>query len=198
MHLDNYRIIFVAVGLIGILLFSLPAIGLILKPPAGEPFSELYILGPNHTFDDIPFNVKVGVTYSVYLGVRNHEGSSSYYTAHVKLCNETGAIPNSEIGAPSHLSSLYDYRTFLPDEGVWEAPMTFRINDLTFSDGISHMDSVSINGLDIQINEASAWNTNKTGYYYNLFVELWMFNSNIGISQFTNCSVRLILHMELN
>ena len=47
-HLDNYRIIFLAVGLIGVLLFASPTIGLLVKPPSGQHFSELYVLGPNH------------------------------------------------------------------------------------------------------------------------------------------------------
>ena len=54
MQLKNARIIFITIGLIGVLLFASPTIALLVKPPAGEEFSELYILGPNHTFANIP------------------------------------------------------------------------------------------------------------------------------------------------
>ena len=46
MQLENVRIIFIAVGLIGVLLFASPTIGLLIRVPAGKEFSELYFLGP--------------------------------------------------------------------------------------------------------------------------------------------------------
>lgn len=195
MHLDNYKIIFIAVGLIGILLFSWPTIGLLVKPPLGEVFSELYILGPNHSFDDVPFNITAGVTYSVFLGVGNHLGSSSYYTTFVKFGNETEPLPNVTPGIPSPLPALYEYDFFINNGGNWETPFTFKINDVSFSADKSSLNNITINGRDFRVNEASVWNVNKTGYYYNLIVELWLFNSTLGVSQFHNRSVNLILNM---
>jgi hypothetical protein len=181
--------------LIGVLLFSWPTIGLVVKPPAGEAFSELYILGPNHTFDDIPFNVKAGVTYSLYLGVGNHMGSPSYYTCYVKLRNETEPLPNTTLGKPSSLVALYEFKCFIKDDEYWETPLTFKINDLVFANGVSYLSGITINGQDIQVYKASAWNTTKSGYYYGLFVELWAFNPISDGSEFHNRLVHLSLNM---
>jgi hypothetical protein len=181
--------------LIAVLLFSWPTIGLVIKPPVGEAFSELYILGPNHTFDDIPFNIKADVTYSVYLGVGNHMGSSCYYTCFVKLRNETEPLPNVTLGKPSSLPVLYEFKSLIEDEEYWETPLTFKINDLVFANDVSYLSGITINGQDFQVNTSSAWNTNKTGYYYGLFVELWIFNSISGSSEFHNRSVQLSLNM---
>lgn len=177
------------------LLFSWPTIGLVVKPPVGEAFSELYILGPDHMFDGIPFNVKVGVTYSLYLGVGNHMGSSCYYTCFVKLRNETEPLPDAKLGAPSSLPALYEFRSFIKDEEYWESPLTFKVKELVFANGVSYLSGITINGQDFQVNTSSAWNTNKTGFYYGLFVELWTFNAISGSSEFHNRSVYLSLNM---
>ena len=177
------------------MLFASPTIGLLVKAPAGETFSELYILGPNHVIENIPFNIKADVKYSVYLGVGNHMGSSSYYTCFVKLRNEAEVLPNSTLGTPSPLPALYEYNAFIEDGQTWEAPLTFQVNKLTFSDGRSQLLSIIINGIEFTVNKTSAWNSDKTGYYYSLFVELWIFNSTSGISQFHNRSVHLSLNM---
>jgi hypothetical protein len=195
MQLDNYRIIFVAVGLIGILLFSWPTIGLIIKPPIGEPFSELYILGPNHTFEGIPFNIKAGVNYTVYLGVGNHMGSPGYYTSTIKFSNQTEALPNSVLGTPSPLPSLFEYKSFVQVEDTWETPLTFKVKTLSLANEVSYVPTITINGIDYPVNEASMWNLNKTGYYYTLIVELWIFNSTLGVAQYQNRSVHLLLNM---
>jgi hypothetical protein len=194
-QLENIRIIFITIGLIGVLLFASPTISLLVKPPAGQEFSELYILGSNHTFENIPFNIKADVTYSVYLGVVNHLGSSCYYTCFVKMGNETELLPNATLGAPSSLSARYEYKSFISDGATWEAPLTFRVNELTFTDETSQLYSITINGLEFPVNQTSAWDSDKTGYYYNFFVELWIFNSTLGISQYHNRYVSLVLNM---
>ncbi len=135
------------------------------------------------------------MTYSVYLGVVNHMGSSCYYTCFVKIANDTGFLPNATLGAPSSLSALYEYKSFISDGGTWEAPLTFRVNELTFTDGMSQLSNITINGIEFPVNQTSAWNSGNAGYYYNLFVELWIFNSTLGTSQYHNRFVSLVLNM---
>jgi len=55
--------------------------------------------------------------------------------------------------------------------------------------------SITINGIDLSVNQTSAWNSDKAGYYYDLFVELWIFNSTLGLSQYHNRFVNLELNM---
>ncbi|MEM3731875.1 MAG: hypothetical protein QXE74_08950, partial [Candidatus Bathyarchaeia archaeon] len=61
--LEDYKVIFAAVGFVGILLCASPTLTLILDLPKGEKFSELWILGPNHMAEDYPFNVKINEEY---------------------------------------------------------------------------------------------------------------------------------------
>jgi hypothetical protein len=195
MHLDNYRIIFVAVGLIGVLLFSWPTIGFFIKPPMDEEFSQLYLLGPNHTINDIPFNIRPGVNYAVYLGLGNYMASSSYYTLNIDFLNATEIISNSTLGGPISKAPLFEYKAFVDVEKTWEAPLTFQVKTLTIANEISYLPVITINGLDYLVNKESVLDSNRNGYYYGLIVELWLFNATSGFSQYQNRSVHLILNI---
>jgi hypothetical protein len=194
-QVEKVNIVFISIGLIGVLLFASPTINLLVKPPDGEAFSELYILGPTHNFSNLPFNVRANVNYSVYLGVVNHLGSSCYYSSLLKFTNETGSLPNVIIGAPSPISAIYDYKTILTNGETWETPLTFQVNGLTFNGGVSQISTITINGIKYPINQTSTWNTAKMGYYYNLFVELWVFNSTLETSNYNNRFVDLYLNL---
>jgi hypothetical protein len=167
----------------------------LVKPPAGQEFSEVYILGSNQTFDNIPFNIKADVNYSVYLGIANQMGSSCYYTALVKMANDSNSLPNATLETPSTLPALYEFNTFLSNGGTWETPLTFQVNGLTFTDGTSQLSGVTINGVEFPVNQTSAWDSTNSGYYYYLFVELWLFNSTLGTSQYNSRFVSLVLNM---
>jgi uncharacterized membrane protein len=194
MKLEDYKIVFIAVGLIGVLLFASPTIGLFLKLPAGEAFSELYILGPEHMVDDIPFNIRANVSYLVYLGVGNQMGSSEYYTCYVKLRNLSEPLPNSTLGTPSSLPVLYEFKAFIQDGQTWETPLTFKVNSLNFSNKESQIQSITINGDEFAVNKTAVWNAENKGYYYDFFIELWIFNSPSETLQYHN---RLV-HFQLN
>ena len=177
MKLEDYKVIFVAVGLVGILLFASPALALVLHLPAGEKFSELYILGPGHMAEDYPFNVGAGVDYLVYVGVGNHMGSSTYYVVYVKFRNETEPLPNATTGVPSALAPLYEYRLFLEDGQSSEVPLAFSFSSVSFSDNQSTVGSIMINGVPFSVNKSVSWDAEKSGYYYQVFVELWIYDS---------------------
>ena len=110
MKLEEYKLIFIAVGLIGILLIAAPAIAQIIPSPGSEQFSELYLLGPEHMAENYPSNIIIGQNYSVYVGVGNHLGASAFYTLYVKLLNGTDALPNATSQIPSPSIPLYEYR----------------------------------------------------------------------------------------
>lgn len=195
MQLNSYRIIFVTIGLIGILLFASPTIGLLINLPSGEQFSELYLLGSNYMMESYPLNIKTDMTYSFYLGVGNHEGSSSYYTCYVKLANTTVDFP--KLDKSSMLPVLYEYKMFIVNEKRMETPLVFKVNDISFSYGVCELKSITINGKESIINKMVYWDSNRTGFYYDLFVELWLFNKTSGMTQFNNRFVYLILNMTL-
>lgn len=195
MHLDNYRIAFAAVALIGLLIFSWPTIILIVKAPPDQTFSEIYALGPNHTFANIPFNIKAGETYSLYLGIGNHMGSLNYYKCYVKLNSGMDPLPNTTNRMPSPSPTLYEYSTFLTDEESWETPFTFTVKSATFDNGIVYIKSIDINGQNYSINKSSLWNPSKSGYFFVFVFELYSLNTSSSSFEFDNRYVSFNVNM---
>jgi uncharacterized membrane protein len=62
---------------------------IIVFPHPGEPFTELYLLGPGGKASDYPTNLTVNQTGNVTVGVVNHENANADYTLIVTLANET-------------------------------------------------------------------------------------------------------------
>jgi uncharacterized membrane protein len=195
MNLDEYKAVFVAVGLVGVLLFASPALALVLHLPAGEKFSDLYILGPGHMAEAYPFNVTEGVNYLVYVGVANHLGSSTYYVLYVKFRNETEPLPNETAGTPSVLAPMYTYRMFLEDNGSSEFPLTFSFSNVNFSDNQSSVGNLTINGVSFSVSKSASWDSKNTGYYYQLFIELWIYSPASDEFSFHNRFVSLWLNV---
>jgi hypothetical protein len=170
--LNDYKRVFCAVGLIGIIVCFLPS-GLKLVSSPGEQFSELYVLGPNHIAKNYPFNVSEKATYLVYVGVSNHMGSSEYYEADVKFRNASDSLTNSTV--PSSLPPLYEYRVFLGDGQVWEGALTFSFDvNITGYDCV--VGRVRANNLEFEMNKPAVWDNATSGFYYQLLVELWQYN----------------------
>jgi hypothetical protein len=194
MKLEDCKVVFAAVGLIGVLILASPTLGLVLHLPGGEKFSELWVLGPGHMAEDYPFNVRENESYLVYVGVGNHMGSSTYYVVYVKFRNETEPLPNATAGTPSPLEPLYEYRIFLEDGKSWEAPLNFSFSGVFFFERWSRVRTVRINDVAFGVNKLALWDVNNTGYYYQLFVELWIYNVGFEL-QFHNRFVDRWLNM---
>jgi uncharacterized membrane protein len=195
MKLKDCKVVFAAIGLIGILVLASPTLGLVLHLPGGEKFSELWFLGPEGMAGDYPFNVTAGVNYLVYVGVSNHMGSSAYYVMYVKFRNETEPLPNATSGTPSPLTALYEHRVFLTNNGSSQFPLTFSFSNVSFSENQSTVGSITINGIKSSLNNSVPWNAANHGYYYELFTELWIYNSTSDGFNFHNRFVSLWLNM---
>jgi hypothetical protein len=191
LKIDDYKLVFMSAGLIGILLFASPMLSLVLHLPGGERFSELWILGPGHMAEDYPFNVKVDESYLVYVGVGNHMGLSAYYAVYVKFRNQTEPLPNATAGTPSPLPPLYEYRMVIRDGEVWEAPLTFSVLKVSSLDGQCFVEALNINNVTFTVNKPTSWDANNTGYYYQLFIELWIYNAESKGLEFHNRFVGL-------
>lgn len=186
-----------AVGLIGVIGFSLPGALVLVHLPGGERFSELYVLGPGHMAEGYPFNVTAGVDYNVFLGVGDHLGESAYYQVVVKLRNATEPLPNATSGVPSPLPALYSYNVFLADGMTLEEPMAFRFEDVGFERAV-HMSYVGRIGVDdawVNAGKSTVWDNANKGYFYQLIVELWLYNATISSFGFHNRFVSLWLNM---
>ena len=196
MTLDDYKVIFIAVGLVGILLLAIPALGLFVHLPAGEEFSNLYILGPGHMIEDYPFNVTSGVDYLIYVGVNNQLGNAAYYEVLVKFRNETDPLPNSTSATPSALSPLYTYRMFVENNGTSEVPLTFSFANVSPSgNNQSTVGNLLINNVSFSVDKPAMWDSTKNGTYYQLFMELWLYDTQSDTFNYNNRFVSLWLNM---
>lgn len=192
--LKDYKILFIIAGLIGTLSFASPSLEFVAHLQ-GEAFSELWILGPNHITDDYPFNVTAGETYTIFIGVANHMTFSSYYIVKAKFRNQTDPLPNSIIGTSSSLPELYKYYVILQNGEKWETQLTFSFSNISKIENQCIVGTLKINNVAFIVNKPTTWNTNYTGYYYQLFFELWIFNVEIEDFQFHNRFVGIWLNM---
>jgi len=195
LRLEDCKVVFASVGLIGVLLFASPMLGLVLRLPGGERFSELWVLGPGHIAEDYPFNVGADVNYLVYVGVGNHMGCSAYYVVYVKFRNQTESLPNATVGTPSPLPPLFEFRVFVEDGRSWEAPLRFSFSNVSFSENRSFVGSLMMNGVTFNVDKSASWDSENNGYYYQLFMELWIYNVEFQAFEFHNRFVWLWLNM---
>jgi hypothetical protein len=184
--LNDYGNIFVAVGLVGVFLCCVPSVMFFGRFPGGERFSELYVLGPTHMAEGYPFNVSAGRNYLVYLGVGNHLGNVAYYQIVVKLRNGEEALPNSTAEVASPLPALYTCDVFLTDGQVWEGALSFSFPNVLFEGNVATVWWISINGALFVVDKSAVWDNENNGYFYELFMELWVFNTTSGSFSFHN------------
>ena len=195
LKLEEYKVIFTTVGLVGILIFASPILSSVLKLPGGERFSELWILGPDRMAEDYPFNVRAGEDYLVYIGIGNHMGSPTYYAVYVKFRNQSEPLPNSTVRKPSPLPALYEFHVFLLDGEIWEAPLTFSFTSVSISANRSLVETLRLNNVTFAVEKAAFWNDEDRGYYYQMFFELWIYDANLEEFQFHNRFVGIWLNM---
>ena len=174
--LNDYRTVFVAVVLIGVLVCWVPSVMLFARLPGGEKFSELYYLGPGHMAEGYPYNVRENVSYLVYLGVGNHMGDSAFYEVCVKFRNSSESLPNATSGEASSLPVLFVYRVFLGDGAVWEGALNFSLLNVGFDGNVSSVGRLDVNGLVSDVNKVESWDNASSSFAYQVFVELWRYD----------------------
>jgi hypothetical protein len=186
MKLAECKLIFYAVGLIGTLLIATPILGAFLHLPSGEPFSELYLLGPEYLADNYPQNVTVGQNYSFYVGVTNHLDSSAYYVLYVKFRNETDILPGVLAGTPSPLPALYEYRFVIQNGEKWETLLNFSFSNASISATQSTVRTLTINDVTLHVDKPAVRNSTTNVSHYQLFFELWLYDAQSNSIQFNN------------
>jgi hypothetical protein len=177
-NLEEYRILFLVVTLGLALVAAYPALAMVVPFTGGsEEFSEFWLLGPSHMAEGYPFNVTAGEEYSVFVGVGNHMGGSEYYMVCVKFRNSTQSFPDVDGSVPSSLPTLYEYRFFVGDGEVWESPVTFGFQNVSVEDGVLSVDDVMINGMVFPVDASTSWDSEGVGYFFQLFFELWRYDT---------------------
>jgi len=104
-------------------------------------------------------------------------------------------LPNATAGTPSPLSPLYEYRVFLRDGGTWEAPLTFSFSEVSFFNNQSFVESLVINDVVFSVDKLALWDGENNGFYYQVFMELWIYNAGSDDFEFHNRFVSLWLNM---
>jgi hypothetical protein len=181
MNLQNYRVFFIAVTGILVLVVASPALSRLLVYPRTEFFTELWLLGPNHKAEDYPFNLTRNQNYSVFLGIGNRLGYCAYYIVEIKFRNQTQSAPNTFNHTPSSLPTLYNITAFVADEEIWETPLTFSF-DYKLNQTLSQIEfnSLTLNNVRLDLrNYMATWNSGAKGYFGYLFFELWIYNNSI-------------------
>jgi uncharacterized membrane protein len=189
MRFNDFKVVFASVFLVLVLLCASPALSMMISLPGGERFTELYVLGPGHLAENYPFEVKAGELYNVYLGVTNHMGDLEYYVVYVKFRNWLEPTPDINKSIPSPLPPVYEYRFLLGDGETAEENVTFSFSGVHFQ-GIMGWNAsctisyLNVGGLQFLVNKTAPWNTERSGYYFQLFFELWRHDEANGSLQF--------------
>lgn len=202
MNLKEYRIFFLVIVSILVLLAAFPSLSLVITfPGGGEGFSELWILGPGHMAEDYPSEVKEGSNYTVYVGVKNHMESSNYYSVRVKFRNQSETPPQIQPeedggeGIPSPLPTLYEHQVFLEDGEEWETSLNFSFSGFSCNEKRCRVDNLRINCFSFPVDKPGCWNAAYDGFYYQIFVELWIYNVTSQNFEFHNRFVTRWLNM---
>jgi len=196
MNLEDYRTLFVVGSLVLVLATAFPGLSLVFSfPRDGENFTELWVLGPGHMAEEYPFNVEEGREYLVYVGVGNQMGSTSFYNMRVKFRTQSDPLPNATTETPSPLPTRYEDMVFVEDGGTWETPLNFSFSGVAFSGSQCRVESLRINGFTFDVNKTVLWDEENTGFYYQLFIELWIYRVESDAFAFHNRFVGLWLNM---
>jgi len=194
--IKDYRNIFFVASLLGSLALASPVISLILPPRAKERFSEIHMLGSGRMAEKYPFNVKSSETYRLILGVGNHMGSSSYYAIHVKIRDHGERPPNVSENDPSPSPTVCEYRVFVANDEIIEKSINFSLNFYLLSnDKCCIIKSLTINDVVFDVNKTVEWDSEKEGFFINLFFELWIYDLKIEDFFFHNRFVGIWLNM---
>lgn len=198
MNLEIHRNWFIAGSLLLMLLMSIPTITLFVHIPSGaQRYSELWILDSNHTADSYPFNVTVGLAYTIYLGVRNHLGTPAYYRTYTKLGSGSQQLPVSYSSTPSPLPILGQFDFVVEDGAAWETPLVFKILNAQVQNNSMVVSDFSINDVTFRVNATSMWDSSRRGFYYQLLSELWLYDIASQEFQYHNRLVQLWLNASI-
>lgn len=196
MNLKDHRTVFIASSLVLMLIAASPTLGLVIQfPSEAERFSELWVLGPDHSAENYPFNVRVNESNSVFVGINNHLDILSYYLIYVKFRNQTQPLPNATASEPGLLPPIFEFRAFVKDNEAWEAHVTFSISDVSLHNDSMSVNRMIINGKTLAFNSFAKFDAERNGFYYELFFELWLYDQGSRILTFNRRFVWIWLNV---
>jgi uncharacterized membrane protein len=204
MNLKKYKTLLLVVIAITALLVASPALQRLLVYPQTEFFTEMWLLGPEHTTENFPFNITSNTNYSIFIGIGNHLGSAAYYSIQVKFRNQTQPAADSFNHTASSLQPLYSISAFVADKETWELPVTFSFT-YDFNEDLVNANFSNVNVKTLMFNDipldlggySAAWDSEREVFLGNLFFELSIWNSSVGKFQYHERFVGLFFNMTV-
>ncbi len=195
MNFANAKLAYAFSAVVLSLIVLSPLLAMTIPLPSGEQFSEMWVLGPNHMLNGYPFDILPDTTNKVYLGVGNHMGNLSYYQIMVKFRNESEPLPNGTMGLPSPLEPVFKYNVFLANNETWEREFSFSFEGVSFEGNVNRVSKILVDDYAADINKISVRDETRSGFYYELFFELWIYNVEDGVFQYHNRYCGIWLNM---
>jgi hypothetical protein len=203
-NLAVFKTILLVVTAVLALFVASPALQRLLVYPQKEFFTELWLLGPEHTAENFPFNITSNINYNIFLGIGNHLGSFAYYSIQVKFRNQTQPSADSFNHTASSLPPLYSITAFGADKETWELPVTFSFeytyNEDPDNESLSKVEvnTLMFNDLLLDLEGYSAtWDSEREVFFGNLFFELWIYSDATGSFQYHQRSTSLWFNMTV-
>lgn len=178
MNLKEYRFVFLAVTFGLCLVAVYPTIALVLPSDSSEEFSELWILDAENKTDNYPFVVREYEEYTLFVGVNNHMSNSEYYRVYLKFRNSTQSLPDINNSDPSVLTPLFEYQFVIGNEESWQSQVNFSFDEVVSTSNVMSVGYLTINGIHFPVNSSVNWDSDRQGFFYQLFFELWRYDSN--------------------
>jgi hypothetical protein len=75
------------------------------------------------------------------------------------------------------LPSLYEIRAFVQDGQTWEKLIVFSVLEASSSETSSFVNRLVINDRVVWANSSAAWDPERSVFYYELFFELWIYDT---------------------
>jgi len=203
MNLFRVKAVLVVVTAVLVLIVASPALEQVLVPPQTDFYTELWVLDSAHSANNYPSNIVQGSNYTIYLDIANHLGYCGYYVIEVKLWNNVMPYPGSFNHEPVNLPSLYNLTVFVPNKSTWELPVTFSFtysfayNFINYNSSQVKFNSMVLNGAALNLTGYSTTFRPQypSGFWGNIYFELWLYNYTTGELQYNDRYVNLPLDM---
>ena len=197
MGLQKYIGLFLIIAAVAALFIASPLLQSFEYFPQTDFFTELSLFGSynNATY---PTNVTSGGTFRLYLNVDNHLGSPAHYVVKVKFGNQSKFTPDTFKHTSSVLPSLTSISFVVADNGSLQVPIdvSFQYNVDASDSRLLDMQSITLNDAEISDQTTIVWDSEKNGFYGNLFFELWLNNDTTNALVYHQRYVSLWLKME--
>lgn len=161
-----------------------------------EPFTELWLLGPEHVAENYPYNITSNQDYAIYLGVCNQLNEAAEYSIRIKLCDSNFQLPNSSSGEFSSSPSVEQFDFNLSYDETWEQRVNFEINYDLVQQNLTQIESININGKTFSLNQNLPLVSNQDSFNVILVFELWSKTGSDNTFEYSNQYLQLILKLE--